>query len=398
MKKNIRTSSASHLPSASATGSRRMAGRQQIRILAVLSLLVAVGAIGAILLTGGCSGTTPEPSGSSASNGQTTGMTTRGESTTFPTGGGETLPDAGEDAAHPLSLDLSAREEIPIPAAFSGSGWELVRILPDGSMVMNSGSRLSIYDPASGVETVVHEAEFGIQAAAGDRYLAYGVGGDEYLDIRLHYIGQDYTETILSDTDGYLDLEMTRSGGVLASRIRYTGEEAVLDAWLRYDIASGAVTEIPTGERSYARYLFVRAYPDKNPDWTYDVGVKWHQTWLDGGEQLYYAEIVRHARNDYTCRLYRSDATGGELLYETASGPLPDITVSQDLIRIGDGLAFVVDTGRWVAASFGDPAFTEDFPYGGRVLSANPDGVLVAALDRFGQAARLYLVPVSKVV
>ncbi len=305
------------------------------------------------------------------------------------------MPTAGGDASHPLSLDLSKRKEIAIPPAFSDAGWELVRILPDGSLVMNSGSRLSVYDPASGAETVVHEAEFGIQAAAGDRYLAYGVGGDEYLDIRLHYIGQDYTETILSDSDGFLDLEMTRSGGLLASRIRYTGEEAVLDAWLRYDIASGAVAEIPTGERSYARYLFVRAHPDKNPNWTYDIGVAWHQAWLDGGEQLYYAEIVRHGRNDYACRLYRSDVSGGELLYETVSGPLPDMDVSQNLIRIGDGLARIVDTGRWVAAAFEDPAHADAFPYGGRVLSANPDGVLVTALDRFGRATRLYLVPVS---
>ena len=397
MKKNIRPSSASYLPPA-ATNPRRTPKRRHRRMIAGLSLLVTVGVVGAILLATGCGGPAPETTGSSATPGLTSGTPTPGESTTLPSSGGETQPAAGGDAAHPLSLDLSARKEIPIPSPFSEAGWELVRILPDGSMVMNSGSRLSVYDPASGVETVVEEAEFGIQAAAGDRHLAYGVGGDEYLDIRLHYIGQDYTETILSDPDGFLDLEMTRSGGLLASRIRYTGEEAGLDAWLRYDIASGQVTEIPTGERNFAHYLLFRAHPDKNPNWTYDVGVAWHQAWLDGGEQLYYAEIVRQARDDYACRLYRSDTTGGELLFMTDSGPLPDIEVSQHLIRTGDWLACVVDTGRWVSVPFSDPAYAESFPHGARVLSANPDGVLVAALARFGRATRLYLVPAPGVV
>ncbi len=299
----------------------------------------------------------------------------------------------GADPDHPTLADLASRKEIAVPAPFIQSGWELVRLLTDGRMILNSGSRLSVYDPATGAETVVREAEFGIQAAANDRFLAFGAGGDEMTEIFLHSIRDNYTESVLQDTDGFLDLEMTRANGLLASRIRYTGEEAVLDAWIRFDAVTYATATLPSADRSYARYLFSRAYPSKNAVWTYDVGKPWHQAWLDDAESLFYAEVTRAGRTDYELKLYRSTASGKDpLLFRSASGALPEVTVAHNLLLVGDDTAMRTDTDRWIRADFASLA-NDGFPYGGRLVAAGEDGLLVAALDRHGHLSTLYRVP-----
>lgn len=294
---------------------------------------------------------------------------------------------------NPIAADLAARIEISLPVSFKKDGWELVHILPDGRLILNSGRRLSIISPADGKETVVKEAEFGIQAAANDRFLAFGVGGDEMTEIYLHQIELNYTEMVLQDDDGFLDLEMTRAGGLLVSRIRYTGEEAILDAWIRFDTASYKVVNLASSDRSYARFLFRTQYPSKNADWTYDIGRAWHQAWLDSAEQLFYAEIVRSGRNNYATKIYRSLASGNDvLLFESASGLIPDVAVAHNLLVIGRSTAYRTDTGRWLHASFETMA-NAVFPYGGRLLAAREDGILIAALDRFGRPSTLYRLP-----
>lgn len=354
----------------------------------------AVVLIGLLLGGGllGCGRKPPPPTdnGSIPTGTPPVGTGTRPTGPTAP-GASPGVSGTGTSAADPIVLVGSALVAMPLPAGFAQSGWEWVRALPDGTWVLNSGSRLVIWDPRSGEEEVVCEAEFGIQVAANDRFLAYGIGGDEMQEIFLYDIAADYTQSVLYAVDGFLDLEMTRAGGLLASRIRYTGEEAELDAWLRYDTATGAVMEIPSGERSYAHYLFVRAHPDLNPRWTYEIGVPWHQAWLDGGEQLYYAAVTRQARDDYTLRLYRSLAGGGALLYESVSGPLPAVAVTQNLLRIGEDLAQVTTNGLWYTVA----APADAFPDGARLVAYETDGMLVAARDRLGRLSTLYKLPLT---
>jgi hypothetical protein len=293
----------------------------------------------------------------------------------------------------PVSVNLSARTEIALPEPFKKGGWELVHILPDGRLILNSGRRLSIIHPATGQETLIKEAEFGIQAAANDRFVAFGIGGDEVTEIYLHQIGPNYTEVVLRDKGGYLDLEMTRADGLLASRIRYTGEEAVLDAWIRFDAVSYKTAKLVSTDRSYAKYLFRARYPSKNADWTYDIGRIWHQAWLDSAEQLFYAETVHSGHNDFSMKIYRSMSTEPDmLLFKSPSGPMPDVLVAHNLLVIGRSTAYRTDTGRWIRASFETLAGSA-FPYGGMLLAARADGVLVAALDRLGHPNALYRLP-----
>ncbi len=302
---------------------------------------------------------------------------------------GHVSDEPGATAADPLILDGAARIALPLPSGFAASGWEWVRGLPQGTWILNSGSRLVLFDPANGAEEVICEAEFGIQAVANDHQVAYGIGGDEVPEVFLYDLATAYTVGVLYAADGFLDLEWTRDGGLLASRLRYTGEEAVLDAWLRYDTATGAVTEIPSGERSYAQYVFERAHPELNPHWTYETGVLWHTAWLDGGEQLYYAAVQRRGRDDYAWCLYRSTAAGGVLLYESPAGPLPPLKMTQNMLQVGDGLAYATTTGRWYAVTGGDDVFA----YGASLLAQDARGVLVAARDRLGRLSTLYRLP-----
>lgn len=378
-----RPASVSRAASARRTRRRRYA-------VAALALLAAAAVLLAVVLSG-----REKPGGPSESS-PTTAPTGSATSSGTAATAGTTAPPVtpagalGADADHPVPLDLAHREEIPVPAAFREAGWELIRLLPDGRMILNSGRRLSVWDPRTGEETVVAEAEFGIQAAANDRFLAFGAGGDEMLEVSLHYIAENYTEVVLQDPDGYLDLEMTRAGGLLASRIRYTGEEAVLDAWLRFDTVSYGTSVLPSADRSYARYLFRLACPDRNPDWTYDIGKAWHEPWLDGAEQLFYAEIVRGGRDDYALRLFRSTASESDpVLFTRSGGPLPRVDVTQNLLVVDNSLAMHTATGRWVVADF---AATEggDFPFGGRLVAADDTGFLAAALDRYGRPTALY--------
>ena len=331
----------------------------------------------------------PAPSGTSAATTQKAATASASVAATT-RAAAETAGNAYDD---PLMLDLASRVKVAVPEPFVQQGWTLVRQLPDGRLILNSGRRLSIFDPATGAEKIVKEAEFGIQAAANDRFLAFGVGGDEMTEVSLHYIAEDYTEIVLQDSDGFLDLEMTRAGGLLASRIRYTGEEAVLDAWIRFGTDSYDTAVLSSAERSYARYLFAGIYPDKSTIWTYDIGKAWHDTWLDAAEQLFYAKVVRSGRNDSSFHLYRPSPGGQDtLLYSRESGMLPLISVSHNLLSVDRSTAFRTDTGRWLHASF-EQFSAEGFPHGGSLVAANPDGILVAALDRFGRLGELYRLP-----
>ena len=364
---------------------RQPAGRSRLWIF--LFLLVAL--VGVLVVTlSRCGQPDPSPSGTSAAVTQEATTSTVPVATTRMAD--ETAGSAFDD---PIMLDLASRVKVAIPDPFVQQGWTLVRQLPDGRLILNSGRRLSIVDPATGSEKIVKEAEFGIQAAANDNYLAFGIGGDEMTAISLHYIDEDYTEIVLQDNDGFLDLEMTRAGGLLASRIRYTGEEAVLDAWIRFDTDSYDATVLASAERSYARYLFAGTHPEKSTVWTYDIGKAWHDTWLDAAEQLFYATIVRNGRDDYSLRLYRPSPSGQDmLLYSRDSGVLPAITVSHNLLSFDRSTALRTDTGRWLHASF-DTLLADSFPHGGCMVAANPDGILVAALDRFGRPGEMYRLP-----
>lgn len=287
--------------------------------------------------------------------------------------------------AVPGSIDGASAVRIDLPDAMERAGWTLVKILPDGRLVLNSGSRLSIFDPSDDTETIIREAEFGIQAAANANYVVFGIGGDEVPAVFVHHIAANYTEMVLQDPAGYLDLEVTRTNGVLASRIRYTGAEAVLDAWVRYDVASHTVTTIPSGERSYAKYLFRARYPDKNASWTYEIGQLWHEAWVDGTEELFYSEVVRHGRDDYEMRIHRSTASGdGPVLYEQSTGPIPEIRLSGNLLVVEDTTAIRMDTGHVLDLP------ETDYPHGAAFVGIRQDRILIAALDSVGRPADLY--------
>ncbi|HHX38226.1 MAG TPA: hypothetical protein GX717_09640, partial [Clostridiaceae bacterium] len=99
-------------------------------------------------------------------------------------------PDSSTDLvnsfAAPTVIEINELTEIELPAAWQTGPFEVLYDWPDGTILLSAPHRLSLFDPAIGGEageTVLVTADYGVQAAANNSYVVYGVGGDEVWEL-----------------------------------------------------------------------------------------------------------------------------------------------------------------------------------------------------------------------
>lgn len=300
-------------------------------------------------------------------------------------------------AAIPLNINDAIK--LVLPESYAQGGFKLLHILPDGRLIIQTAMRLSIVDPRDMSEIVVKTAEFGLQAIANDRFIVYGVGGDEVFQLEVYTISSGSQSIILEDVNGYFGFEIDEDNHFYTTKVEALKYGKDIGPWLDYDLVAGELKTLNDLPHSLGLNDLLAAVPDANLDWTYEIGQPWFEAWrIDAATgfalEISYLDIYQE---QYEYRLYRLDNESHEALPETAEaliGSRPYLYDSDQLFVFDGHSFFDPKTDRWYALEAADGH--EDFS----VLGMTParDALYLTKFDLNKQTEDLWLAPIEQLI
>ena len=192
----------------------------------------------------------------------------------------------------PVHLTPAAAGRIDLPDFWKEHPFQILHTLPDGRLVLICRSRLSLFDPADGTETTVVEAPYGVQGAANDRFIVYGVGGDEVWAIHCHTIATGTTQEILSDQSGLFGFEVDDQDVFYTTRIKYENLVKMPAVYQSYQLPSGPSSESIPHDRNHALTALKKRRPEVAVTWSYEDHQPWTDAYLTLDGQLFALSMV----------------------------------------------------------------------------------------------------------
>lgn len=304
------------------------------KIVLGLSAIVLILAVTAFVLsrqnTGGLG--TDHSSSQSSNPSSSSDQTIDSEHTTTgdETGPSDTLDGLSFDAAIAIAVDGAATVELP--GVFAEGGFNLLHVLTDGRLVLQNAKRISIYDPISLEETIVAEADFGLQGTANDRFIVYGEGGDEVFKLEVYTISSGVRSVILEDPNGYFGFEIDEQNHFYTSKVEALKYGKQMTGWIEYDLVSGQTVTHDGSVRSLGNRDLMALDPSLNLSWQYEIGQIWYEAWRLSERNSFamgieYLDIYQEL---YRYSLYK---IGGELevILEAAEGSRPFVHTEGNL-------------------------------------------------------------------
>ena len=319
-----------------------------------------------------------------ADNSSTDGLPTepRIDSETTDTKPNESLPATGLSYEEALPWALGVREELSIPAVYSEDGYRLLRVLSDGRLILANARQVSILNIGDGTEVVVATADFGLQAVTNDRYIVFGIGGDEVFAIDAYDISTGTTTRLLADESGYFGLEIDSEDRVYTTEVLELRYGRTTGAYLTYDIPKGLLTAAEDVPHSQGLQDLVVMVPDANLTWSYQVDAPWYEAWrlsdkLSMAIEIAYTDIYDET---YAYQIYLLDREEDAPILMTKSirgGRRPRINVEAGLFVQDDTVFFDPANRRWYRTDDAEASSMRVLALGGE------DGAIYAG-DRGG--------------
>ena len=355
------------------------------RLLSLLVFVVLVlGVLAAVILVQRRQPSAPQTSTSTAAPLADTTQTSTaatGEASESRTSSEPTV-SASVDPLDPTAvevIDPAAAREIPLPEAFRSHGYDLLHILPDGRLVLLNPTRLSLLDPQTGEETEVARAEFGLQAAANDRWLVYGEGGDEVFAIHSYEIATGEQRERLRDEVGFYGLELGADDRFHTTALRSQPGTKLPDAWLSVSLHDDMEQRMEPTLRRLGDHALAALWPDLELSWAYRDGASWYRSALDLDGRLHALQVTVLDRRAefYEWQLFAVEGEGAEASLVPRSprinGTEPQLVTRRGLLIIDRVLAYLPEEGRWLRLQL--PAHL-DARRGPRFVGRRADGSL----------------------
>lgn len=260
-------------------------------------------------------------------------------------------PD-GSDYHSPITLTAAVLNPISLPDAYQVNGFEILHILPGGELILQNASRISIYNPVNAQETVVATADFGLQAAANDRFIVYGEGGDEVFRVEVYTIANSAQSIILEDTNGYFGFELDEENRFYTTKVEALNYGKAIGDFLIYDLISGDLRAEASDYRSLGSRDLHQLDTSLNLEWLYEDSHPWYEAWRVNAGTTFVLEIEYEdrLRETYRYELFRLEPNGGSGLIpmsQSESGPRPTVSHLADTFVYNGNSFYDSKSERW---------------------------------------------------
>lgn len=250
------------------------------------------------------------------------------------------LPPTGA-ADDPIIVPAADYIDVALPDLWQKEPFRVLRDLPDGRLVLQCQKKISIFDPATGEETRIAEADYGLQGAANDHYLAFGMGGDEVFFIDTYDFKTGELSRFMESDTGYFGIEIDEKNCFYTTTVTYSNMLKQPDSYISCNIDNGEMKQAGT-TRSQPLARLLKLHPDIDTTWHYENGKPWNEAYQSWNGDLYAMTIGYEDTNKELMKysLYQVDAKSGELrpLLEDELGESPVVHTGRDWISVN---------GRW---------------------------------------------------
>lgn len=267
-----------------------------------------------------------------------------------------------------------------LPAVYQDDGFQILHVLADDRIVLLNAKRLSIVDLNSGEEELVHTADFGLQAAANDRFIVYGEGGDEVFKLEVYTIGSGTWSVILEDQNGYFGFELDEDDVFYTTKVEALKYGKAIGPSLAYNLVSGDLRSTVDGPRTLGiGDLLKISDSDTELDWRYEENSPWYEAWrLDQGNtfamKIEYMDIYRDL---YRYQFYRLDDLKMEPVSDLLEGMRPEVLHTANLFVIDGHLFYSPLDSTWYDLSDALGSFE-------KIVAASRDGKRLYVIESNG--------------
>ncbi|MGI6545788.1 MAG: hypothetical protein ACOX2M_05015 [Fastidiosipilaceae bacterium] len=256
----------------------------------------------------------------------------------------EQRPISAGTFERPVSVSLADYEPVSLPDFWRDHPFTVLHELPDRGLILHCRSRISRFDPNSGQETIIAEAAYGLQGAANDNYVVYGVGGDEVQTIVRYDLDTGSSQAILSADEGMFGFELDRSDIFYTTRIKYEHLVKMPAVYQAYQLPTGPSNEDIPQDRSRALTKLKEFDPEVRTEWSYQDHQPWTDAFMTLDGELFaltveYESTRKNQFNYYLTQIGLSD------IAEPSTGP-----VAVEIARVSAGAEPMPVVGRnWIA-------------------------------------------------
>lgn len=309
-----------------------------------------------------------------------------------------TPPSAtGTSMADARPMVLAEPEALVLPELYEIGGFNLLHVLADGRLILQNAQRISLLDPIVMSETVVATADFGLQGAANDRFIVYGIGGDEVFQVEVYTIASGRKSMILDDETGYFGFELDEDNHFYTTKVEALKYGKAIGPRLDYDLLSGKLETLDDSPRSLGLHDLHDLVPSANLTWSYEVGAAWYEAWRVDRDTTFAMELsyVDIYQEQYSYQLFRLDPDAAEPLtpeQEPMIGNRPVVSRGNSLFVYDETLFYDTNSDLWYSLEdrLKEDAFT--------VLAMTPDqnALYLTKLDANDQPEGLWLAKISE--
>ncbi|MDI9470394.1 MAG: hypothetical protein QM296_09335 [Bacillota bacterium] len=277
-----------------------------------------------------------------------------------------------------IELDPAVASPVQLPEAFMRRGFAVLHVLPDGRLVLLNPISLAILDPRSGTAVLVHEAEFGLQAAANDRWIVYGEGGDEVFAVDAYDIASGEQRRLLESDAGYYGFEIDAADRFYTTELVTQPGSSKPAAWLAVTLADGNIERRDPGCRRVADWAIGEIWPEVPLSWSYVDGARWFQAKESLLSELYALSLHRLDRSteQFEWQLFaipdrsRKGQDALVAMTDLMTGIEPRLYVQNGLVAVHETTFYLRPLERWFRINE-DTAEGNAAAY--RVLALSPD-------------------------
>ncbi|MDI9497415.1 MAG: hypothetical protein QM270_02870 [Bacillota bacterium] len=254
-----------------------------------------------------------------------------------------------------IELDPSVATPVQLPEAFVRRGFAVLHVLPDGRIVLLNPISLAILDPRTAAAEIIHEAEFGLQAAANDRWIVYGEGGDEVFAVDACEIASGQRRRILESEAGYYGFELDAADHFYTTELVTQPGSSKPVAWLAVALSDGSIERREPACRRVADWELAKIWSGVPLGWSYVDGARWYRTAQSLASELYALALHRLDRSteQFEWQLFAipdRSREGQEALVamtDLMTGIEPRLYVQNGLVAVHDTTFYLRPLERW---------------------------------------------------
>lgn len=254
-----------------------------------------------------------------------------------------------------IELDPSAASPVRLPEAFERRGFVVLHVLPDGRLVLLNPISLAVLDPRTAAAESVCEAEFGLQAAANDRWIVFGEGGDEVFALDAYEIATGQRRRLLESEAGCYGFEIDADDRFYTTELVTQPGSSKPVAWLAIALADGSIERRDPDCRRVADWELREIWPGVPLTWSYVDGARWYQAAQSLASELYALALHRLDRSteQFEWQLFalpdrsRQGQDALVAMTDLMTGIGPQLYVQNGLVAVHDTTFFLRPFERW---------------------------------------------------